>query len=138
MIRNSGNFNGKALKALQEKIEALKNVKVVVGVPASTNGERKDGLSNATIAAAQEFGVPGRVTERMKKIYRGYLWQVNEIRETGESKYKSVRSRDNFIFTLGEIGFAGYKSRLKFGFVIALNNHLSSRSDSKDERLSSY
>ncbi|KLU15081.1 MULTISPECIES: hypothetical protein [Xenorhabdus] len=65
MIRNSGNFDGKILKALQEKIEALKKVKVVVGVPASKNHrDDETGRSNAEVAAAHEFGVPGHIPER--------------------------------------------------------------------------
>ncbi|MEK2481916.1 hypothetical protein AB7321_12615 [Providencia rettgeri] len=64
MIRNSGKFNGAGLKALEARIRAIGQKKVVVGVPAATNGKRDDGLSNATIAAAHEFGVPGHIPER--------------------------------------------------------------------------
>lgn len=64
MIRNSGNFKGAGLKALEARIRGMGKKKVVVGVPAATNGARKDGLSNATIAAAHEFGVPGHIPER--------------------------------------------------------------------------
>ncbi|EQB7288420.1 hypothetical protein ACYTIM_003815 [Morganella morganii] len=64
MIRNSGNFKGAGLKALEARIRELGKKKVVVGVPAATNDARKDGLSNATIAAAHEFGVPGHIPER--------------------------------------------------------------------------
>ncbi|OWO79286.1 hypothetical protein B5C26_21140 [Photorhabdus luminescens] len=64
MIKNSGNFKGAGLKALEARIRALGKKKVVVGVPASANHARKDGLSNATIAAAHEFGVPGHIPER--------------------------------------------------------------------------
>lgn len=64
MIKNSGNFSGAGLKALEARIRELGKKKVVVGVPTATNGARKDGLSNATIAAAHEFGVPGHIPER--------------------------------------------------------------------------
>ncbi|MEG0280631.1 MAG: hypothetical protein RR510_14740 [Morganella sp. (in: enterobacteria)] len=64
MIRNSGNFSGAGLKALEARIREMGKKKVVVGVPAATDGVRKDGLSNATIAAAHEFGVPGHIPER--------------------------------------------------------------------------
>ncbi|HEI8864194.1 TPA: hypothetical protein ACWLTD_003268 [Morganella morganii] len=64
MIRNSGNFSGTGLKALEARIREVGKKKVVVGVPAATDGARKDGLSNATIAAAHEFGVPGHIPER--------------------------------------------------------------------------
>lgn len=64
MIKNSGNFKGAGLKALEARIRELGKKKVVVGVPAATNGIRDDGLSNATIAAAHEFGVPGHIPER--------------------------------------------------------------------------
>lgn len=64
MIKNSGNFSGAGLKALEARIREMGKKKVVVGVPAATNGVRKDGLSNATIAAAHEFGVPGHIPER--------------------------------------------------------------------------
>nr|WP_282562108.1 hypothetical protein [Providencia stuartii] len=64
MIKNSGKFNGAGLKALEARIRAIGQKKVVVGVPAATNGKRDDGLSNATIAAAHEFGVPGHIPER--------------------------------------------------------------------------
>ncbi|MEM8168026.1 hypothetical protein Q4R38_18810, partial [Morganella morganii] len=64
MIKNSGNFSGAGLKALEARIRELGKKKVVVGVPAATNGVRDDGLSNATIAAAHEFGVPGHIPER--------------------------------------------------------------------------
>ena len=64
MIKNSGNFSGAGLKALEARICEMGKKKVVVGVPAATNGVRDDGLSNATIAAAHEFGVPGHIPER--------------------------------------------------------------------------
>ncbi|PVZ86730.1 hypothetical protein C9426_14940 [Serratia sp. S1B] len=64
MIKNSGNFKGAALKALEARIRAVGQKTVVVGVPASKNGARDDDLSNATIAAAHEFGVPGHIPER--------------------------------------------------------------------------
>ena len=64
MIRNSGNFSGAGLKALEARIREMGKKKVVVGVPAATDGVRGDGLSNATIAAAHEFGVPGHIPER--------------------------------------------------------------------------
>lgn len=64
MIKNSGNFSGAGLKALEARIREMGKKKVVVGVPAATNDARKDGLSNATIAAAHEFGVPGHIPER--------------------------------------------------------------------------
>ena len=64
MIKNSGKLNGTGLKALEARIRAMGKKKVVIGVPAETNGDRKDGLSNATIAAAHEFGVPGHISER--------------------------------------------------------------------------
>lgn len=64
MIRNSGNFKGAGLKALEVRIREMGKKKVVVGVSAATNGVRDDGLSNATIAAAHEFGVPGHIPER--------------------------------------------------------------------------
>ncbi|HCT5879209.1 TPA: hypothetical protein OT180_002233 [Morganella morganii] len=64
MIKNSGNFSGAGLKALEARIREMGKKKVVVGVPAATNRARKDGLSNATIAAAHEFGVPGHIPER--------------------------------------------------------------------------
>ncbi|MDC9606857.1 hypothetical protein [Xenorhabdus griffiniae] len=65
MIRNSGNFNGAALKSLEAKLRELSPFRVYVGVPASKN-QRDDetGISNAEIAAAQEFGVPGYIPER--------------------------------------------------------------------------
>lgn len=63
MIKNSGNFKGAGLKALEARIRALDQQKLVVGVPASA-GRRQDGLNNATIAAAHEFGVPGHIPER--------------------------------------------------------------------------
>ncbi|MCX2589718.1 MULTISPECIES: hypothetical protein [Proteus] len=64
MIKNSGKFNGAGLKALEARIRAMGKRKVVVGVPAATNNLRNDELSNATIAAAHEFGVPGHIPER--------------------------------------------------------------------------
>lgn len=64
MIRNSGNFKGAGLKVLEARIREMGKKKVVVGVPAATNDVRDDGLSNATIAAAHEFGVPGHIPER--------------------------------------------------------------------------
>lgn len=64
MIKNSGNFSGAGLKALEARIREMGKKKVVVGVPSATNGVRDDGLSNATIAAAHEFGVPGHIPER--------------------------------------------------------------------------
>ncbi|MET4863019.1 hypothetical protein [Morganella morganii] len=64
MIKNSGNFSGAGLKALEARIREMGKKKVVVGVPAATNGIRDDGLSNVTIAAAHEFGVPGHIPER--------------------------------------------------------------------------
>nr|WP_282564429.1 hypothetical protein [Providencia alcalifaciens] len=64
MIKNSGKFNGARLKALEARIRAIGKKKVVVGVPASTNEVREDGLSNATIAVAHEFGVPEHIPER--------------------------------------------------------------------------
>lgn len=64
MIKNSVKFKGNRLKALEARIRALGQKKVVVGVPASTNADRKDELSNATIAAAHEFGVQGHIPER--------------------------------------------------------------------------
>ncbi len=64
MIKNSGKFNGAGLKALEARIRAMGKKKVVVGVPAATNNLRNDELSNATIAAAHEFGVPGHIPER--------------------------------------------------------------------------
>lgn len=64
MIKNSVKFNGTGLKALEARIRAIGQKKVVVGVPAATNGKRDDGLSNATIAAAHEFGVQGHIPER--------------------------------------------------------------------------
>ncbi|ENZ0174717.1 hypothetical protein ACF958_003531, partial [Providencia rettgeri] len=64
MIKNSVKFKGNRLKALEARIRAMGQKKVVIGVPASTNADRKDELSNATIAAAHEFGVPGHIPER--------------------------------------------------------------------------
>lgn len=64
MIKNSGKFNGDGIKALEARIRAIGKKKVVVGVPTSTNEWREDGLSNATIAAAHEFGVSGHIPER--------------------------------------------------------------------------
>lgn len=79
MIKNSGKLNGTGLKALEARIRAMGKKKVVIGVPAETNGDRKDGLSNATIAAAHEFGVPGYIPER--SFLRSTL---------GENKEKAV------------------------------------------------
>lgn len=56
MIKNSGNFSGTGLKALEARIRELGKKKVVVGVPAATDGVRGDGLSNVMIAAVHEFG----------------------------------------------------------------------------------
>lgn len=56
MIKNSGKLNGTGLKALEARIRAMGKKKVVVGVPAATDGARKDGLSNVMIAAIHEFG----------------------------------------------------------------------------------
>lgn len=64
MIKNSGKFNSAGLKALEARIRAMGKKKVVVGVPAATNNLREGELSNATIAAAHEFGVPGHIPER--------------------------------------------------------------------------
>lgn len=64
MIKNSVKFKGNSLKALEVRIRAMGQKKVVVGVPAATNVDRKDELSNATIAAAHEFGVSGHIPER--------------------------------------------------------------------------
>ncbi|MEY0282148.1 hypothetical protein AB7W07_19665 [Providencia rettgeri] len=64
MIKNSVKFKGNRLKALEARIRAMGQKKVVIGVPASTNADRKDELSNATIAAAHEFGVLGHIPER--------------------------------------------------------------------------
>ena len=56
MIKNSGNFKGAGLKALEARIREMGKKKVVVGVPAATDSLRDDALSNVTIAAAHEFG----------------------------------------------------------------------------------
>ncbi|HCM63338.1 MAG TPA: hypothetical protein DIT05_12455 [Morganella sp. (in: Bacteria)] len=56
MIRNSGNFSGAGLKALEARIREMGKKKVVVGVPAATDGVRGDGLSNVMIAVVHEFG----------------------------------------------------------------------------------
>lgn len=80
MIRNSGNFKGAGLKALEARIREMGKKKVVVGVPAVTNDVRDDGLSNATIAAAHEFGVPGHIPER--SFLRSTLGE-NKGRATG-------------------------------------------------------
>ncbi|MBD1228380.1 hypothetical protein [Xenorhabdus griffiniae] len=65
MIRNSGNFNGAALKSLEAKLREMEKVRVYVGVPASKNQRNNEtGMSNAEIAAAHEFGVPGHIPER--------------------------------------------------------------------------
>ncbi|MDE9495734.1 hypothetical protein KKJ09_19635 [Xenorhabdus bovienii] len=65
MIRNSGNFQGDGLRALAAKLREMEKLRVYVGVPASKN-QRNDetGISNAVVAAAHEFGVPGHIPER--------------------------------------------------------------------------
>lgn len=56
MIKNSGKFKGNRLKALEARIRAIGKKKIVVGVPASNNTGRDDGLSNVMIAVVHEFG----------------------------------------------------------------------------------
>ncbi|MBD2785383.1 hypothetical protein ID858_07785 [Xenorhabdus sp. DI] len=69
MIRNSGNFQGAGLKALEARIKALGKKKVVVGVPASEDKEQ-DGVSIITIAAAHEFGAEIKVPAKTVTVYR--------------------------------------------------------------------
>jgi phage gpG-like protein len=65
MIKNKSNFNGKILSSLEAKLREMGKIRTYVGVPASKN-QRNDetGISNAEIAAAHEFGVPGHIPER--------------------------------------------------------------------------
>ncbi|AWK42600.1 hypothetical protein LGZ99_21770 [Photorhabdus temperata] len=69
MIKNSGNFKGAGLKALEARIRALSKKKVVVGVPASKNSDQ-DGTSIVTIAVAHEFGAEIKVPARAVTVYR--------------------------------------------------------------------
>ncbi|MBD2796062.1 hypothetical protein ID856_05845 [Xenorhabdus sp. 18] len=69
MIRNSGNFQGAGLKALEARIKALGKKKVVVGVPASEDKEH-GGVSIITIAAAHEFGAEIKVPAKTVTVYR--------------------------------------------------------------------
>ncbi|MDE9571034.1 hypothetical protein [Xenorhabdus bovienii] len=69
MIRNSGNFQGDGLKALEARIRALGKKKAVVGVPASKNSDQ-DGTSMVTIAAAHEFGAQINVPAKTVTVYR--------------------------------------------------------------------
>ncbi|CAQ85199.1 MULTISPECIES: phage virion morphogenesis protein [Photorhabdus] len=86
MIKNSGNFKGAGLKALEARIRALGKKKVVVGVPASKNSRNEESsVSNTVVAAAQEFGVPGHIPERS--------FLRSTLRENKESAVKFLASK---------------------------------------------
>ncbi|PHM54537.1 hypothetical protein [Xenorhabdus sp. KK7.4] len=99
MIRNSGNFNGAILRSLEAKLREMEKLRVYVGVPASKN-QRDDetGMSNVDIAAAQEFGVPGRVPERSflrstvnENKEKATAFLVDQIRETLQTNGDNTR-----------------------------------------------
>ncbi|QXF35240.1 hypothetical protein CE143_20230 [Photorhabdus luminescens] len=69
MIKNSGNFKGAGLKALEARIRALGKKKVVAGVPASKDKEH-NGVSILTVATAHEFGAKIKVPAKTVTIYR--------------------------------------------------------------------
>lgn len=68
MVKNTGKFDDRKLRALISRLEEAKRLSVVVGVPASANATRGDS-NNATIAAVHEFGATIKVTPKM----RGFL-----------------------------------------------------------------
>lgn len=57
MIKNTGKFNDSKLQAVIAKLEQMKRMSIVVGVPASKNTMHDDAdLNLATLAAIHEFG----------------------------------------------------------------------------------
>lgn len=61
---HAGKFEAKALRAMLTRLEEMKRLSVVVGVPAAKNARREGSVNNATLAAAHEFGVSGHLPER--------------------------------------------------------------------------
>jgi hypothetical protein len=86
-IKNAGAINLSQLKEIEKRIKAFSEKSVVIGVPASEaarNGKADPGANNATIAAAHEFGVAGRLPERsflrstMRENGAGYAKRLAE------------------------------------------------------------
>lgn len=67
MIKNTGKFNDSKLQAIIDKLEQIKRLSVVVGVPMAKNAVRGE-TNNATIAAVHEFGAVVTVTPKMRSF----------------------------------------------------------------------
>lgn len=95
------NFEAKGLKGVVKRLDELKAIKVSIGVISSTNGSHADGTSNATIAAAQELGVPGRIPARSH--YRATLTEkgaeYSSILAGQMNKILSGAERVNVVFS---------------------------------------
>lgn len=79
------NLDGKALKEVLKRMEYINKHSVYVGVPSDGSG-RKDGESNAMIAATHEFGAPSKNIDE-----RAFLRPT--LHENGK-KYAEIEARE--------------------------------------------
>lgn len=111
------NLDGKALKEVLKRMEYINKHSVYIGVPSDGSG-RKDGESNAVIAATHEFGSkhhPERSFLRSTLNENGKKYAEIEARELAKSLKPSGPQPEKVLNQLGLMVSSDVKKRILDG-----------------------